>query len=284
MTEIKGRAAFVTGAGSGIGQGLAKALAAAGATVAVADILLDNAQAVAEEINTAGGKAVAIHCDVCERDSIKKAKAEANAALGPISLLFANAGVSNFDRLSEISDDTLDWILQVNFMGVAYCMQAFLPDMVAARDGHVMATASTAGLFPTWIPMHSTYAAAKLGIVGLMLNIGMELAECNIGSTVYCPGGVTAKMKANMMRNRPARFGGPGGVEVNSEASFKNITLTFLTPDEVAPMVLRAIRNNRPIVLDHSDQRALFQKTYVDLVMGAFDDVAAYEREHAKPK
>src|SRR5687768_8572200 len=99
-------------------MGLAKALAKQGASVAIADIFLDNARKVADQINAAGGKAVAIACDVCERDSIAKMKAEANAALGPIQLVFANAGATSFDPLMEMSDAEVDWIIQVNLMGV----------------------------------------------------------------------------------------------------------------------------------------------------------------------
>src|SRR5437762_7898880 len=117
MTEIAGKAAVVTGGGSGIGMGLAKALAAEGAAVAVADIIFDNAVRVAEAIKAAGGKAVAIHCDVCERQSIKQMQAVATAALGPVQLLFANAGATSFDPLMEMSDDDVDWIIQVNLMG-----------------------------------------------------------------------------------------------------------------------------------------------------------------------
>ena len=88
MSEIKGRAAVVTGAGSGIGMGLAKGLARAGASVAVADILLENAEKIAADIKAEGGNAVAIHCDVCDRAAIAELKAKANAALGPVSLVF----------------------------------------------------------------------------------------------------------------------------------------------------------------------------------------------------
>ena len=80
MTEIAGKAAVVTGGGSGIGMGLARGLARAGARVVVADILLDNARKVAEEIVAAGGSAIAAHCDVCERDSIAAMKAGMAAA------------------------------------------------------------------------------------------------------------------------------------------------------------------------------------------------------------
>ena len=132
MTEIAGRVALVTGGGSGIGKALAKALAAADASVVVADIISDNAQAVAAEITALGGRSIAVACDVCERDSIRQMKARANAVFGPVTLLVANAGATSFERLTDMSDANVDWIIQVNLMGVTYTIQAILPDMIAA--------------------------------------------------------------------------------------------------------------------------------------------------------
>lgn len=284
MTKITGKAALVTGGGSGIGMGLAKELAKQGVSVAVADIILDNARKVADEINSAGGKAVAIHCDVCERDAIKQMKVEANAALGPIELLFANAGATSFDPLMQMSDDDVDWIIQVNLMGVMNTTRAFLPDMMAAREGHIVATASMAGLLPGWIAVHSPYSAAKMGIIGLMMNLALELKEYNVHTTIYCPGGVASGMKANNARYRPARFGGPGEAEVHiPEASFKNEPTAFYAPDSVAPMVLRAVQNNRPFVFDHAEQRRFFRETYSQVVEACYDDIEDYEREHGLP-
>jgi NAD(P)-dependent dehydrogenase (short-subunit alcohol dehydrogenase family) len=284
MTDIAGRTALVTGGGSGIGRGLALALAAEGASVVVADILLDKAQAVAEQIKAAGGAAIALACDVCERASIKQMQADASAAYGPVTLLFANAGATSFDPLTEMSDDDVDWIIQVNLMGVMNTTRAFLPEMIAQREGHIMATASMAGLAPGWIPTHAPYSAAKAGIIGLMMNIALELKPHNIFTTSYCPGGVASGMKANNARYRPAKFGGPGQGEVQvSDASANAKQMAFYAPDAVAPMVLRAVRNNRPFVFDHADQRRVFRETYSGVVEACYDDIDAYEREFGIP-
>jgi NAD(P)-dependent dehydrogenase (short-subunit alcohol dehydrogenase family) len=284
VTEISGKAAVVTGGGNGIGMGLAKELARQGASVAVADINLDNARKVADEINASGGKAVAIHCDVCERDSIRRMKEEATAALGPIQLVFANAGATSFDPLMEMSDDDVDWIIQVNLMGVMYTTRAFLPDMIAAGGGHICATASMAGLLPGWIPVHTPYSAAKAGIIGLMMNLALEMKEHNVFTTSYCPGGVATGMKANNATYRPARFGGPGQGEVAiSEASKEHTSMNFYTPDAIAPIVLNAVQNNRPFVFDHAEQRKNFRETYSSIVEACYDDIDAWEREHGTP-
>jgi NAD(P)-dependent dehydrogenase (short-subunit alcohol dehydrogenase family) len=284
MTEIRGRAAVVTGGGSGIGMGIAKALAREGVAVAVADIMLENAQKVVGEIEAAGGKAVAIHCDVCERDSIAQMKAKANAALGPITLVFANAGATCFDPLMEMTDNDVDWIVQVNLMGVINTARAFLPDMTSGAGGHIVATSSMAGLLPGWIPVHVMYSAAKMGIIGFMMNLALEMKAYGVHTTSYCPGGVASGMAANNARYRPARFGGPGeGVVHLSEESFKNNPLRFYAPADIAPMVLRAVRDNQPFVFDHADQRPAFQRTYAQVVEACYDEIEAYEREHGVP-
>ena len=280
MTDIAGRNAVVTGGGSGIGRALARALAAEGAKVTVADIILTNAQKVAAEIEAEGGTAIAIACDVCERYSIKQMKSEVNARLGRVSLLVANAGATSFERLTDMSEADVDWILQVNLMGTTYCLQAFLPDLIAQGGGHLVATASMAGMLPAWIPMHAPYSAAKMGIIGMMLNLGIELGGHNIFTTTYCPGGVATGMKENNERYRPARFGGPGPGPVRVPEGFmhENIT-TFLPPEVIAPMVLRAIKNNRRIVFDHSEQRQIWIDTYQSIVLEAFDDALEFEQE-----
>jgi NAD(P)-dependent dehydrogenase (short-subunit alcohol dehydrogenase family) len=285
MTEIKGRNAVVTGGGSGIGLGLAKELARQGAKVAVTDINLTNARKVAAEIEANGGTAIALECDVCERDSIRAMKAAVDQALGPVQLLFANAGATSFDPVVEMSDDDIDWILQVNLHGVMNTTRAFLPDMIAGKEGHICATASMAGLLPGWIPVHTPYSAAKAGLIGMMMNIALELKPYNIHTTSYCPGGVATGMKVNNAAYRPARFGGPGQGEVHvGDDSSKVSNLTFFSPEAIAPMVLQAVCNNRPFVFDHPEQRVHFRETYSSVVEACYDDADAWEREHGMPE
>jgi NAD(P)-dependent dehydrogenase (short-subunit alcohol dehydrogenase family) len=285
MTQIAGRTAVVTGGGSGIGMGLARELARQGARVAVADINLDNAENVAAQICADGGEAIAVACDVCERTSITAMKQAVNTALGPVQLLFANAGATSFDPLVEMTDDDVDWILQVNLHGVMNTTRAFLPDMIAQREGHICATASMAGLLPGWIPVHAPYSAAKAGIIGLMMNLGLELAQHNVHTTSYCPGGVATGMKDNNARYRPARFGGPGEGELHvSDASTTAKSMAFFTPDAVAPMVLDAVLHDRAFIFDHPEQRAEFRRTYAGVVEACYDAADTWHQSHGTPE
>jgi NAD(P)-dependent dehydrogenase (short-subunit alcohol dehydrogenase family) len=273
MTEITGKAAIVTGGGSGIGQSLCLALANAGARVVVADIIADKAEAVAEAIRASGGEAIAVVADVCERAEVQALKEAANAEFGPIQLLFANAGATSFERLTAMPDKDVDWLFQVNLMGVVHCLQAFLPQIIESGDGHVVATASTSGLMPGWVPSQSCYASSKMGIIGLIFNLRYELGLQGIGASVLCPGPTSTGMKDNNGLYRPARFGGPTAGPVVLPAEFTsdpNQNLNFREPADVAQMTLRAVRDNFPLIVLDADDYEHFQRTYLDVVNEAF--------------
>jgi len=285
MTDIAGRTAVVTGGGSGIGEGLAKELAREGAQVAIADIILENAQRVADEINASNGKAIAVQCDVCDRDSIHAMRDKVHEELGPVTLLFANAGATSFDALMDMSDEDVDWILTVNLHGVMNTTRAFLPDMMEARGGHICATASMAGLLPGWIPVHVPYSAAKMGIIGLMMNLAIEMEEYNVHTTSYCPGGVATGMKVNNARYRPDKFGGPGEGEVfvSEESAAVAASQAFFRPEAIAPMVLDAVKNDRAFAFDHPEQRVHFRETYSKIVEACYDATDEWEEKHGRP-
>lgn len=277
MTEIAGRVALVTGGGSGIGRALAMALAADGAAVVVADILKENAAAVVADIERTGGRAIALACDVSERPSVRAMKADANRLLGPISLVFANAGVTLFEPLTKMSDEQIDWVIQVNLFGVMNCLQIFLPDMIAARDGHVMATASYAGLLAPFMTDHAPYVASKAGVIGLMLSMRRELAEFGIGSTVLCPGLVATRI-AESSKYRPARFGGPCNEKMTLPSGTNgHEPSNARSPEEVAQMVLAGLRANRAIVMTDASRKQIYQQGVADLALSAFEDAAKFD-------
>ena len=284
MTEIAGKVALVTGGGSGIGLGLVKALADEGASVVVADIVKERADEAAGDIQKAGGSAVALACDVSTRDGVRKMKAEANEAFGRVSLLFANAGVTWFDRLTDMSDNEVDWVLQVNLMGTMYCMQAFLPDMIDAHEGHVVATASNAGLNSGWVPYHVPYATSKSGIIAMMLDLRIELSEVGVGSTVYCPGGVRGEnRREHSLPSGAIRWawrGEPRGCHGQCRASLGKAEHHWILRARRggATCLAGAVRENSPMVVDHSNQRWAFYKHFVDHAVAAFDDAEAWER------
>jgi NAD(P)-dependent dehydrogenase (short-subunit alcohol dehydrogenase family) len=284
MTEIAGKTALVTGGGSGIGRGLVLGLVDEGASVAVVDLLQDRAEEVAAEVRHKGGTAVALSCDVSDRASVKRMKEEANETLGPVQLLFANAGVTWFDRLTEMKDEDIDWLIGVNLMGVFNCVTAFLPDMISAGEGHVVATASNAGLNSGWVPYHVVYSSTKSAVIAMMLNLRIELDEVGIGTTVYCPGGTGPSRIGESIHHRPERFGGPLDKSpddlmkaVGPEWTQKNIVGSF-DAYEISPHIMRAIKENSAMVVDHSNQRWAFFEHFVNHAVEAFDEAEKFEQ------
>lgn len=278
MREVSGRVAVVTGGGSGIGRAIALALAKDGAAVTVVDIVEANAIAVAAEITTAGGHAIALACDVSERASLRAMQAEVARRLGPTSLLIANAGVTMFERLTDMTDEDIDWVIQVNLLGVINCLQVFLPDMIERRDGHVLATSSSSALLSPFSTRHAVYAATKAGVLGLMMAMRCQLKEFGIGVSTLCPGLVPSQI-LDSPRYRPIRFGGPSSDSVVPPMPGGKQRRALPRPaEEVAQMVLHAIRDNRAVVVTDANQREMFENGFVELVSSAFDDVVAFDR------
>lgn len=123
-----------------------------------------------------------------------------------------------------------------------------------------------------------------MGVIGMMMNLSLEMKAQGVRTTIYCPGGVASGMAANNARYRPPRFGGPGEGPVRiPEASFKNNPINFYSPEGVAPIVLRAVEDNRQFVFDHAEQRRFFKETYSEIVESCYDDIEAYELQKGLP-
>jgi NAD(P)-dependent dehydrogenase (short-subunit alcohol dehydrogenase family) len=184
-----------------------------------------------------------------------------------------------FNRLTDMSDADIDWVIQVNLLGVINCLHAFLPDMMHLQEGHVVATASSSALLAPFATHHPAYVAAKSGVVGLMLSMRAQLREFGIGATALCPGRVSTHI-VNSPSYRPARFGGPSNaaIELPSGAKEDSGAPTFRPPEEVAQMVLEAIHENRAVVVTDGSQRAMFDEGFADLVLSAFDEATQFDR------
>jgi short-subunit dehydrogenase len=209
-------------------------------------------------------------------------KAKANAAFGPVSILVANAGATAFQRLTDMTDADVDWIVQSNLMGVSHCLRAFLPDMYAAGEGHVVATASAAAFIPTFSRQLTVYTAVKAAIVGMILNLRHEAAERGVGATVLVPGGVQSAMGQRNALYRPERFGGPTDEPVVLPGRQAGMApLVFRPAEDVAEMVLTAIRQDRPMVVTDPAQRANFENSLAATIRQAFDELDAFEAERA---
>ncbi len=221
-----GRVAVVTGAGSGIGRATARRLAAEGAAVACLDVAEDAIEAVAAEIGReaadAGGRAVALTCDVTDEEAVGIAVARARDALGPVTNLCNIAGIGGFAHTTEQSLSGWDKIIAVNLTGTFLMCRAVLPAMLE-DGGAIVNTVSTAGIIGQ--PYSAAYCASKGGVKLLTKALAVEYMARGVRVNGVAPGGVDTPIIHN--------FGPP------EDADFKLIErlmtpIGFAYPHEVA--------------------------------------------------
>lgn len=192
--RFRGKVAIVTGGASGIGRALCEALCDEGADVVVADLDERRAEQVAEELAARGGRARAAYLDVADRESVQRVVADTVAESGRLDYMFNNAAAPWSRR--EMSDQALeawDQAVHVNLYGVLYGSLAALEVMARQGFGHIVNTASIAGLvgYPTSIH----YAATKAAVVNLSYALRMEAEASGVRVSVVCPGPIHGKSK-----------------------------------------------------------------------------------------
>lgn len=267
MDHLNGRVAVVTGGGSGIGRGLSLGLATEGMTVAVADVQAANAEAVAAEVETAGGRAFAVGVDVTSVESLAAAAKEVLGRADRVNVLCANAGVlARIGPLDAHSVEDWEYTLSVNVLGVVKTVDAFLPALRdSAPDAHVVTTASVGGLVSEVRAPIGAYTASKYACVGYSEMLRAELAGEGIGVSVLCPGVVASNLMGTSAENRPEAFGEQAAPQLTPEAGGNDAArlADFAMPaEEVGPIVVRAIRANRLHVLTHPQTRRLVEDRF----------------------
>ena len=255
MTAIKGAAAAVTGAASGIGRALALELAARGCDLALADRDEAGLQTVAAEIGKAGAgqRKVTIHrVDVSEPAEITGFAQAAVAAHPGLNIVINNAGVALMGSFDEIDQAQMDWLMNINFWGVVHATRAFLPQLSRQREAHIVNLSSVFGIVAP--PGQTAYAAAKFAVRGFSESLRHELqvAESPVKLSVVHPGGVAT----NIARN--ARSG--TGVTDNArrtEAIERFDAVARTTPAAAAQRIIAGIEANQPRILIGGDARLL---------------------------
>jgi 3-oxoacyl-[acyl-carrier protein] reductase len=189
LNSIEGRSVIVTGASKGIGKGIARVLAAKGARVLVVARNIGPAEATANEIRAAGGKASALAADVSSWPDAQRIAAEATAQFGGIDILCANAGIFPAAKLHELTPEAWDEVLGTNLKGTFLTIKACLPAMKAKRKGRIVVTSSITGPI-TGHPGWTHYGASKAGQLGFMHTAAIELAPYNITINAVMPGNI----------------------------------------------------------------------------------------------
>lgn len=242
MTAVAGSSAVVTGGGSGIGAALCRALDAAGAHVVVADVDGDAADRVADGL---GQRARAARLDVTDATAVQALVDDVADRHGSIDLLVNNAGITVGGETDELTLDHWNSIIDVNVRGVVHGVHAAYPRMVRQGHGHIVNTASMAGLAP--IGLMTSYAATKHAVVGLSLALRTEAAAHGVGVTVICPAAVDTpildKGEVGAFDGRDFYLTGQGVKEA-------------LDPDVLARRVLRAVERDEAMVVEPARARA----------------------------
>ena len=173
-----GRVAVVTGAASGIGLAIGRRLAERGDRVALLDLQADAVQRAAEDVRSTGARAVAAEVDVTDRRAVDDALGKVRAELGPVEIMVTSAGLDAFESFTDITLDSWERILAINLTGTFHCLQAAVPDMLAARWGRIVTISSSSAQSGAARMAH--YVASKGGVIGLTKALALELAPHGI--------------------------------------------------------------------------------------------------------
>ncbi|MDB6104915.1 MAG: alcohol dehydrogenase [Gammaproteobacteria bacterium] len=172
------KVALVTGAAAGIGAAIARRLARDAIAVGVLDILIDDARKVAEQIGSAGGKAIPLQADITDRDQVKAAVARLRDAFGPVTILVNNAGLTGMVSFEELTDAQWDKVFAVNAKGTFIVTQVVLPDMKAAGWGRIVNISSSSA--QSGAPLMAHYSASKGAVIALTKTLARELGPLGI--------------------------------------------------------------------------------------------------------
>ena len=257
MEDFEGKVAVVTGAASGIGQALAEAFAAEGMKLVLADIESGPLEETAGRLREGGADVFAVTADVAEASDVERIGTAAMDVFGGLHIACNNAGVSGGGLSWEIPLSTWKWILDVDLWGVIHGVHTFTPLIIASGGGHIVNTASMAGL--TSHGGMGPYNVAKHGVVTLSETMYMELQMTHpeVGVSVLCPGWVRTQINRSE-RNRTDGVDVAAVEEVDEGlAALKAMVDTWiaegLTPAHVASLVVDAVRTGRFYVLTHPE-------------------------------
>ena len=253
MRDFSTSTAVVTGAASGMGYAFAERFAAEGMNVVLADVEADALNAAVLRLEQQERSVVGIEVNTLQRESIESLRDRAIDRFGNIHVLCNNAGVVSSEdggarNLWEIPESTWDWVLGVNFFGVLYGIQTFLPHMIEhGEPGHVVNTSSVGGI----IAGSGAYSVSKHGVLSLSEGLYLDLRSnnSNISASVLCPGLVKTNL-GTAERNRPDQYGGPAEPTEEGYAAEMGWHAA-MDPGNVASLVWDAIVTDTFYILPH---------------------------------
>jgi NAD(P)-dependent dehydrogenase (short-subunit alcohol dehydrogenase family) len=276
MQDLQGKVAVITGGASGIGRAVAERAAAEGMKVVIADIEEGALKEAESELTRQGADAIAVTTDVSDAASVRGLRDRALRQYGAVHLVHNNAGVGGGGPIWEVPEQDWRWIMGVNLWGVVHGVATFVPLLIEQGEGHVVNTASIAGLITA--PFLGPYNATKQAVVAISETLYKDLQAAGVsgvGVSVLCPGFVRTRI-ADSGRNRPDWA--PGRTDWSSEreveggddvhAVVQGLVDSGIPAEVVAERVLDAVRADTFYVLTHPDLRATIQTRFEDIVAG----------------
>jgi NAD(P)-dependent dehydrogenase (short-subunit alcohol dehydrogenase family) len=249
MTDVNGKVAVITGAGSGIGRALAYELGRRGAKLAVSDVNESGLAETVKQLRVIGAPVHDARLDVTDRAAVLSYADEVAAYFGQVNIVINNAGIAFTGDIADMTFEQIERVMDVDFWGVVNGTKAFLPHLIASGDGHVVNISSLFGILS--VPGQGAYNAAKFAVRGFTEALRQELllAGHNVQVTCVHPGGV----KTAIARNA-------GTVDKHDRdqlAHFFDTRLAKTSPDSAARQILRGVARNRPRVLVGLDAMVL---------------------------
>ncbi|HOE17093.1 MAG TPA: SDR family NAD(P)-dependent oxidoreductase [Syntrophorhabdaceae bacterium] len=264
IKDLRNKVTVITGAGSGIGRLTALAFAAEGADLVIADLNEQRLAEVAKEIEAIGARVLTRKVDVSKREEVEAFAKFVIAERDHVDILFNNAGVSVGGTVADSSIENWQWIFNINFWGVLFCIKAFLPYMIERRCGQIVNMSSLFGIIG--IPGTPAYNATKFAVAGLSETLRAELRMYNIGVSTICP----SWMKTRIASDGRMEF------KANAMVNHNNVTKAYekwaWPPEWVAAAVVKAVRRNTSVVPVGPDAYVLwfikrFSQNLYDIMM-----------------
>lgn len=275
MQNLVGRVAFVTGAASGIGLGIATALAQSGVKVMMADIEADALERAVAGLKATNADVEGVRADVSLKAELQAAADATIARFGKVHILVNNAGVGGGASYGQWTDASWDWTIGVNLMSVIWGIEIFGPLIEShGEGGHIVSTASMAGLIPATAP---GYVATKYAVVGVSELLRPQLAPRGIGVSVLCPGFI----RTNIMESRravPERLAGAienpvvEGEAAQFFAMAQQAIQHGIDPLYVGELVAEAIENDWPYIFTDTEFEPAFDMRVAGIKAG-FDRI-----------
>ncbi len=258
MKSFENKIAVVTGGASGIGRGIALALAGRGANVAIADLHEARLAETVRELEALGVKALGLRCDVTSDADVERFRDQTLSRFGRVDVLCNNAGVSVLGPSERVEMKDWQWVLDVNVLGLVRGVQAFVPAMVERGEGHVVNTASVAGIWAySWDA--GPYITSKFAAYGFSEVLARSLRPQGIGVTVLCPGLVATNL------GETARFSGVPAERRAEWFYFPDEMRQAVQPADVGILVADAIEKKQFVVFTHAHDAERFRTWRLDI-------------------